>query len=222
MATSGTKTFSLDTAAVMEEAYELAGLELRTGYDAVTARRSLNIMFSDWANRGVNVWTITQVNLTMVEGQNNYTLNAYDIDIIDAVIRRTVGNTVTDFQLSSIGRDEYLNIPTKSTKARPTEYFLDRQSTPVLYVWPAPENSTDIFVSNRIQRIDDVNTSVNDPDVPSRFIAPMVSGLAFYLALKKNPERIQILKPLYEEDFARAVAGDQGRNSLHLVPRRNY
>ena len=222
MATSGTKTFSLDTAAVMEEAYELAGLELRTGYDAVTARRSLNIMFSDWANRGVNVWTITQVNLTMVEGQNNYTLNSYDIDIIDAVIRRTVGNTVTDFQLSSIGRDEYLNIPTKSTKARPTEYFLDRQATPVLYVWPAPENSTDIFVSNRIQRIDDVNTSVNDPDVPSRFIAAMVSGLAFYIALKRNPERIQILKPLYEEDFARAVAGDQGRNSLHLVPRRNY
>ena len=90
MATSGTKTFSLDTAAVMEEAYELAGLELRTGYDAVTARRSLNIMFSDWANRGVNVWTITQVNLTMVEGQNNYTLNSYDIDIIDAVDQQNI------------------------------------------------------------------------------------------------------------------------------------
>ena len=140
MATSGTKTFSLDSAAVKEEAYELAGLELRTGYDAVTARRSMNIMFSDWANRGVNVWTIAQVSLTMIEGQNNYPLNAYDIDIIDAVIRKTIGSTVTDFQLSSIGRDEYLNIPTKSTKARPTEYFLDRQDTPVLYVWPAPEN----------------------------------------------------------------------------------
>ena len=222
MATSGTKTFSLDTAAVMEEAYDLAGLEMRTGYDAVTARRSMNIMFSDWANRGVNVWTIAQISLTMIEGQNNYTLNSYDIDIIDAVIRRTVGTTVTDFQLSSVGRDEYLNIPTKSTKARPTEYFLDRQSTPVLYVWPAPDNSTDIFLSNRIQRIDDINASVNDPDVPSRFIACMVSGLAFYLALKKNPERIAVLKPLYEEDFARAVAGDTGRNSLHLVPRRNY
>ena len=205
MATSGTKTFSLDTAAVMEEAYELAGLEMRTGYDAVTARRSMNIMFSDWANRGVNVWTIAQIPLTMIEGQNNYTLNSYDIDIIDAVIRRTVGTTVTDFQLSSVGRDEYLNIP-----------------TPVLYVWPAPDNSTDVFVSNRIQRIDDINASVNDPDVPSRFIACMVSGLAFYLALKKNPERIAVLKPLYEEDFARAVAGDTGRNSLHLVPRRNY
>lgn len=220
MATSGTKTFSLDTAAVMEEAYELAGLELRTGYDAVTARRSLNIMFSDWANRGVNVWTIAQVNFTVTEGTANYTLNSYDIDILDAVLRRTIGSTVTDIQLTSIGREEYLNIPTKETKGRPIEYFLDRQTTPVLYLWPTPENSTDIIVSNRIQRIDDISASVNDPDVPSRFMAPMVSGLAFYIAVKKNPERIAILKPMYEEDFARAVAGDQGRTSLHLVPSR--
>lgn len=222
MATSGTKTFSLDTAGVMEEAYELAGLELRTGYDAVTARRSMNIMFSDWANRGVNVWTIAQVSLTLTEGTANYTLNSYDIDILDAVIRKTVGTTVTDFQITSIGRDEYLNIPTKETKARPVEFFIDRQTTPVLYLWPTPENSTDIFLSNRIQRMDDISASVNDPDLPSRFMAPMVSGLAFYIALKKNPERIGILKPLYEEDFARAVAGDQGRTSLHLVPRSTY
>jgi hypothetical protein len=220
MATSGTKTFSLDTAAVMEEAYELAGLELRTGYDAVTARRSLNIMFSDWANRGVNVWTIAQVSLTLTEGTANYTLNSYDIDIVDAVLRRTIGSTVTDIQMTSVGREEYLNVPTKETKGRPIQYFLDRQSTPVLYLWPTPENSTDIFLSNRIQRMDDINASVNDPDLPSRFIAPMVSGLAFYIAVKKNPERVALLKPLYEEDFSRAIAGDQGRTSLHLVPAR--
>ena len=123
MATSGTKTFSLDTAAVMEEAYELAGLELRTGYDAVTARRSLNIMFSDWANRGVNVWTIAQVSLTLTEGTANYTLNSYDIDIVDAVLRRTIGSTVTDIQMTSVGREEYLNVPTKETKGRPIQYF---------------------------------------------------------------------------------------------------
>ena len=222
MATSGTKTFSLDTADVMEEAYELAGLELRTGYDAVTARRSLNIMFSDWANRGVNVWTIAQVSLTLTEGTANYTLNSYDIDIVDAVLRRTIGSTVTDIQMTSVGREEYLNVPTKETKGRPIQYFLDRQSTPILYLWPTPENSTDIFLSNRIQRMDDINASVNDPDLPSRFIAPMVSGLAFYIAVKKNPERVALLKPLYEEDFARAIAGDQGRTSLHLVPARTY
>lgn len=222
MATSGTKTFSLDTAAVMEEAYELAGLELRTGYDAVTARRSLNIMFSDWANRGVNVWTIAQVSLTLTEGTANYTLNSYDIDIVDAVLRRTIGSTVTDIQMTSVGREEYLNVPTKETKGRPIQYFLDRQSTPILYLWPTPENSTDIFLSNRIQRMDDISASVNDPDLPSRFIAPMVSGLAFYIAVKKNPERVALLKPMYEEDFARAIAGDQGRSSLHLVPARTY
>ena len=222
MATSGTKTFSLDTAAVMEEAYELAGLELRTGYDAVTARRSLNIMFSDWANRGVNVWTIAQVSLTLTEGTANYTLNSYDIDIVDAVLRRTIGSTVTDIQMTSVGREEYLNVPTKETKGRPIQYFLDRQSTPILYLWPTPENSTDIFLSNRIQLMDDINASVNDPDLPSRFIAPMVSGLAFYIAVKKNPERVALLKPMYEEDFARAIAGDQGRASLHLVPARTY
>jgi len=177
-------------------------------------------MFSDWANRGVNVWTIAQVNFTVTEGTANYTLNSYDIDILDAVLRRTIGSTVTDIQLTSIGREEYLNIPTKETKGRPIEYFLDRQTTPVLYLWPTPENSTDIIVSNRIQRIDDISASVNDPDVPSRFMAPMVSGLAFYIAVKKNPERIAILKPMYEEDFARAIAGDQGRTSLHLVPSR--
>ena len=222
MATSGTKTFSLDTAAVMEEAYELAGLELLTGYDSVTSRRSLNIMFSDWANRGVNVWTIAQVSLTLTEGTANYTLNSYDIDIVDAVLRRTIGSTVTDIQMTSVGREEYLNVPTKETKGRPIQYFLDRQSTPILYLWPTPENSTDIFLSNRIQRMDDINASVNDPDLPSRFIAPMVSGLAFYIAVKKNPERVALLKPMYEEDFARAIAGDQGRASLHLVPARTY
>ena len=200
----------------------MAGLELRTGYDAVTARRSLNIMFSDWANRGVNVWTIAQVSLTLTEGTANYTLNSYDIDIVDAVLRRTIGSTVTDIQMTSVGREEYLNVPTKETKGRPIQYFLDRQSTPILYLWPTPENSTDIFLSNRIQRMDDINASVNDPDLPSRFIAPMVSGLAFYIAVKKNPERVALLKPLYEEDFARAIAGDQGRTSLHLVPARTY
>ena len=183
MATSGTVAFRPDVEEIISEAYERCGIDpqTRTGDQAVSARRSLNLLFSEWANRGINYWTVSKNTLTLVKDQATpYTLPEGTIDIIDAVIRRTIGTTVTDFQLSSIGRDEYLNIPTKATKARPTEYFLDRQATPVLYVWPAPENSTDVFVSNRIQRIDDVNKSVEDPDVPSRFIAPMVSGLALH------------------------------------------
>jgi len=222
MATSGTKTFALDTGEVIEEAYELAGLEARTGYDAATARRSLNIMFADWSNRGINIWTIAQVNLTLTEGTASYTLNSYDIDVLEAVIRRTTNGTQTDYQLSRIGRMEYLNIPNKTTEARPTEFFVDRQATPVLYLWPTPENSTDVFVSYRIQRIDDVTASAQDQEIPSRFIPPMVSGLAYYMALKKNPERVPMLLQIYEQDLKRAQDEDRGRASLHLVPKATY
>jgi|TARA_R110000851_G_scaffold62865_3_gene143900 hypothetical protein len=222
MATSGTKTFALDTGEVIEEAYELAGLEARTGYDAATARRSLNVMFADWSNRGINIWTIAQVSLTLTEGTASYTLNSYDIDILEAVIRRTVNGTQTDYQMSRVGRMEYLNIPNKTTEARPTEFFVDRQATPVLKLWPTPENSTDVFVSYRIQRIDDVTASAQDQQIPSRFIPPMVSGLAYYMSLKKNPERVPMLLQIYEQDLKRAQDEDRGRASLHLVPRATY
>ena len=222
MATSGTKTFALDTGEVIEEAYELAGLEARTGYDAAPARRSLNVMFADWSNRGINIWTIAEVSLTLTESTASYTLNAYDIDVLEAVIRRTVNGIQTDYQLSRIGRMEYLNIPTKTTEARPTEFFVDRQTTPVLYLWPTPENSTGIFLSYRIQRIDDVTASAQDQEVPSRFIPPMVSGLAYYMALKKNPERVPMLLQIYEQDLRRAQDEDRGRASLHLVPKASY
>jgi len=222
MATSGTKTFALDTGEVIEEAYELAGLEARTGYDAATARRSLNVMFADWSNRGINIWTIAQVSLTLTEGTASYTLNSYDIDILEAVIRRTVNGIQTDYQMSRVGRMEYLNIPNKTTEARPTEFFVDRQATPVLKLWPTPENSTDVFVSYRIQRIDDVTASAQDQEIPSRFIPPMVSGLAYYMSLKKNPERVPMLLQIYEQDLKRAQDEDRGRASLHLVPRATY
>ena len=222
MATSGTKTFSLDTGEVIEEAYELAGLEARTGYDAATARRSMNVMFADWSNRGINIWTIAEVSLTLTESTANYTLNSYDIDVLEAVLRRTINGIQTDYQLSRVGRQEYLNIPTKTTEGRPTEFFVDRQTTPVLYLWPAPDNSTDIFLSYRIQRIDDVGASAEDQEIPSRFIPPMVSGLAYYMALKKNPERAAMLQQIYEQDLKRAQDEDRGRASLHLVPKATY
>ena len=215
MATSGTKTFSIDTAEVIEEAYELAGLELRTAYDAQTARRSLNILFADWSNRGINLWTISQVTLSLVESTSSYTLNSYDIDILEAVIRRDN----TDISIDRISRAEYLNIPTKSTEGRPSQFFVDRQETPVLYLWPTPENSTDQLISYRLQRIDDVTASAQDQEVPSRFIPPMVYGLAYQVALKKNPQMAAPLKMEYEENFMRAAEEDRSRASVHLVPR---
>ena len=222
MATSGTKTFSLNIADTIEEAFELAGLEQRTGYDARAARRSLNIMFADWSNRGVNLWTIEQETQNLTEGTASYNLNAYDIDIVSAVIRRTSNGVQTDIDIDRIGRSEYLNIPNKTTKGRPSQFFVDRQTTPVVKLWPTPENSTDQFISYRIQRIDDVTASNQDPEVPSRFIPCMVSGLAYYIALKKNPERIGILKQQYEQDFKLASDEDRNRASLMLTPARRF
>ena len=223
MATSGTKTFQLTIADTIEEAYELAGIELRTGYDAETARRSLNIMFAAWANRGINLWTIEQVTTSLTSGTNSYTLNSYDIDIISAVIRQVDGSTTTDLQLTRIGRSEYLNIPDKSSTGRPTQIFVDRQTTPIVKLWPTPDNvATYSLVANTIQRIDDVTASAQDPEVPSRFIPCMASGLAYYIALKKNPERVGLLKQQYEQDFQLAANEDRNRASLHLVPHRSY
>lgn len=223
MATSGTKTFSLNIADTIEEAFELAGLELRTGYDAETARRSLNIMFADWSNRGVNLWTIDQVSLTLTAGTNQYTLNAHDVDIVSAVVRQTISGSTTDLQLNRIGRTEYLNIPDKTSTGRPTQYFLDRATTPVLNIWPTPDTvATYTLITNRVTRIDDVTASNQDPDIPSRFMPCMVSGLAYYLAMKKNPEKAPMLKQQYEQDFKLAADEDRGRVSLHLVPHRSY
>ena len=223
MATSGTKTFQLSIADTIEEAYELAGLELRTGYDAETARRSMNIMFADWANRGINLWTIEQVTTNLSSGTNSYTLNSYDIDIVSAVIRQIDGSTTTDLGITRIGRSEYLNIPDKSATGRPTQYFLDRQTTPVVKLYPTPDSTyTYRLVANTLQRIDDVTASNQDPDVPSRFIPCMASGLAYYIAMKRNPEKVPLLKQQYEQDFKLAADEDRGRASLHLVPTRSY
>ena len=223
MATSGTKTFALSIADTIEEAYELAGIELRTGYDAETARRSLNIMFADWSNRGINLWTIEQVSTLLSTGTASYTLNSYDIDIVSAIVRVTDSSgSSTDLNVERIGRTEYLNIPDKTIQGRPTQIFLDRQITPVLKVWPTPDNTaTYTIVANTIQRIDDASASNQDPEVPSRFIPCMASGLSYYLALKKNPEKAGILKQQYEQDFQMAAQEDRGRASLYLTPSRS-
>ena len=214
MATSGSRDFQPNVAEWIEEAYERCGLEMRTAYDARTARRSLNILFADWANRGLNQWTISNVSQTLTEGTESYSLNAYVVDVLDVVLRRTKNSVVTDYQMSQIGRSEYWNIPSKANKARPTQYFLDKQETPKIYVWPAPENSTDIIKMNQILRIEDADTSVNDVQVPFRFYPCLVAGLAYYLSQKRAPERMESLKMMYEDEFARALAQDESRASL--------
>ena len=218
MATSGSRDFDLDVAEIIEEAYERCGLEVRTGYDARTARRSLNLMFADWANRGLNLWTVTQATQALTAGTASYTFDTTYTDLLEVVLRRSG----TDFQLTRMSRSEYLTIPNKTTQGRPSQYFYDRQVTPQIILWPTPENSTDTLVYYYVRRIEDADALVNTTNAPFRFLACMVAGLAYYTALKKAPERVQLLKVLYEEEFQRAADEDEDRVALKLQPSIQY
>jgi hypothetical protein len=218
MATSGSRDFDLDVAEIIEEAYERCGLELRTGYDARSARRSMNLMFADWANRGLNLWTVKQATQALTQGTATYAFTADHTDLLDVVVRRSG----TDFELSRMSRSEYLNTPNKTTQGRPSQYYYNRQVSPEITLWPTPENSTDTLVYYYVQRIEDVDALVNTTDAPFRFLPCMVAGLAYYTALKKAPERVQLLKNLYEEEFQRAADEDEDRVALKLQPSIQY
>ena len=218
MAVSNSKDFELDVAEYIEEAFERCGLEVRTGYDLKTARRSLNLMLAEWANRGLNQWTIKQRTLSLVKSDGQYDLGTDVIDVLSVVVRRDD----TDFSVERISRDTYLSIPNKTTEGRTNQFFLDRQITPNLKIWPVPENSTDVIHYDALTRIDDADTQVNTLDVPFRFYPCLAAGLAYYLAMKKAPERIQLLKAAYEEEFQRAMTEDRDRASFNVVPQFEY
>jgi hypothetical protein len=230
MAVSGTKTFELDVADYIEEAFERCGIEIRTGYDQRTARRSLNLLLAEWANRGLNQWTIEKETITVTPtgGVNNggvsYTLSASTIDIISAIVRNQDGvgtSSQADLTVDRVSREYYLNIPNKLTEGRPVQYFVDRQITPVLYVWPKP-NTTYYMVVDKLVRMDDAGAGVNTLQVPFRFYPCLAAGLAYYIAMKKAPERVQLLKAVYEEEFERAAGEDRDRASLTLAPVQNF
>lgn len=225
MALSGTKTFELDVADYIEEAFERCGIEVRTGYDQRTARRSLNLLLADWANRGLNQWTIERETITVdPSGGVDYTMSGSTIDILTAVIRNTDGvgtSSQVDLTLDRVSREYYLNIPNKLTEGRPVQFFLDRQITPILYVWPKP-NTTYYLIVDKLQRMDDASAGVNTMQVPFRFYPCLAAGLAYYLAIKKAPERVQLLKAVYEEEFERAASEDRDRAPLRLSASQNY
>ena len=221
MATSGSTDFEPNVAEFVEEAFERCGLELRTGYDLKTAKRSINLMLAEWANRGLNQWTIEQATTTVIEGTTDYNLNANIIDILDVVCRRTVSGTQTDISMDRLSRSEYINIPNKDTKARPSQFFFNKQNNPVLQVWPAPENSTDILVYNKLVRMDDADAATNNMDMPFRFYPCFTAGLAYYISVKRAPEKTTLLKQLYEEEFNRAMSQDEDRASFRIRPFRS-
>ena len=218
MATSSSTDFELDVADYIEEAFERCGLEIRTGYDLQTARRSMNLMLAEWANRGLNQWTIEQRTQALTAADTDYSLGTDVIDILSAVVRRSG----TEFSLSRISRDSYHAIPTKTSSGRHTQFFLDRQITPNLKIWPAPENSTDVIIYDALTRIQDADTAANTLEVPFRFYPCLTAGLAYYLSMKKNPQLTQMLKVIYEEEFQRAMGEDRDRSSFTVTPEYQY
>lgn len=228
MTTSGTTAFNLDLVELVEEAFERCGSELRTGYDLKTARRSLNLLFADWANRGVNMWTFEQGSITLIPGQATYTLPADTVDLLEHVIRTGAGNAATqaDLTITRISVSTYATIPNKLTQARPIQVNIQRlQPAPTITLWPVPDASqTYTFVYWRMKRIDDAGDGTNTMAVPFRFIPCMVAGLAYYLALKlpNAMDRLMVLKQQYDEAWQMASDEDREKASVRFVPRQMF
>jgi len=297
MATSGSTDFELDIADYIEEAFERCGLEARTGYDLKTARRSLNLVFADWANRGLNRWTIRTTSILLAQGvpiypagiltlsvtasanftvgetitggtsgatasvtslpsatslaitipdgtfQNAETITGSTsatattstavvdfsdvnatIDLLGAVVRTNAGTTnQSDITVGRVSRDQYLTTPSKNTLARPSQYYVNRQITPSIDIWPTPDSAQQYtLVFDRLYRVQDADSQVNTVEVPFRFYPCLAAGLAYYLALKRAPNRVGLLKQAYEEEFDRAATEDRDRANLSLTPTRDF
>jgi hypothetical protein len=227
MTTSGTSSFNLDLTEIVEEAFERVGSEMRTGYDLRTARRSMNLMFADWANRGLNMFTYEQGSIPLVAGQATYDLPTDTVDLLEHVIRTGAGSAATqaDLTITRISVSTYATIPNKLQQARPIQVWIERLNTPRITVWPVPDNTQPyVFVYWRLKRIQDAGNGVNTMDMPFRFLPCMVAGLAYYLALKVpgGAERLGILKQQYDEAWQLASEEDREKAAVRFVPRRQY
>jgi len=217
MATSGTTTFDLSIDDLVEEAFERCGMRMTGGYQLSSARRSLNLLFLDWANRGLNLWTIEQGTKALTAGDNSVALGNDTVNVLSAVIRTGTGTSQQDVTIDRISREEYLNLPNKNVQGRPSQIYVERSSTPTAYVYPAA-NGNYTLVYYRIRRIQDSGVYTNTTDINFRFLPCLVSGLAYQLALKYAPDRIGLLKQVYEEDFMRASLEDRDTASVRITP----
>ena len=238
MTTSGTTTFNLDLNNLVEEAFERCGAELRTGYDMRTARRSLNLLTIEWANKGINLWTVEQGSIPMVQGTVTYNLPVDTIDLLDHVIRTGTGSNQTDINITRISVDTYSTIPNKLAQGRPIQVWINRQSGanytatttvgvdyPTINVWPTPDQSSYYtFVYWRLRRIQDAGNGVDTQDIPFRMLPAMVAGLAYYLSLKIPDAlpRVPMLKAMYDESWQMAADEDREKASLRLAPRQMF
>ena len=226
MATSGTTTFNPDVGEIIEEAFERAGLEVRSGYDLKSARRSINMLLAEWANRGLNLWTIQEYSITLVSGTSEYDLPSDCVDVIEHVCRTVIGGQNTDIAMTRVSVSTYAQYPNKDLSGRPLQVFVERQLSPKIKVWPVPDDSADYtLVIWYLRRIQDAGSPVSlTLDIPFRFYNALVSGLAYLTALKKPEayDRVPMLKDLYEEAFNLAADEDRDRASVRFIPFTGY
>ena len=220
MATSGTTSFNITIDEAIEEAYERCGVRTNSGHDIKSARRSLNLLFSEWGNRGINLWKVKSETLTLVNGTATYNTPSDCNDVLEAVVTTTGGTQQT---LTKISRSEYIAIPNKTDTGTPSQYYVNRQITPTISLYLAPDTSavTNIFYYY-LARIQDAGAYSNTTDMPFRFYPCMVSGLAFYLSQKIALDRVQMLKMLYEDELKRALDEDGQRTSIYITPSVYY
>ena len=227
MATSGTTTFDLSIEEIIQEAYERCGMATTSGYSLRSARTSLNLLFAEWANRGIHLWKVSLNENLLVSGQAEYAVDGNVSDVLEAFVSTTAAaaNSVNtqDVSLSKIDRSAYAALPNKLAVGQPSQYYVDRQEIPKIYLYQAPDLNTYTYLKYYvIKRIEDAGAYTNDADIVFRFLPCMVAGLAYYLAMKNSPELVQQNKLIYEDQLKRALDEDGQRASTFITPQSFY
>ena len=225
MATSGTFAFNLDIGEAVEEAFENIGMELRTGYDYKTARRSIDLLTIEWQNRGLNLWTVKFGTQALTAGTSSYTLDGKIFDIVEAFIRTDSGDVDNQFDqnLTRISISQYSHLSNKLSKSKPLQYYVERTPTGIVVnLWPSPDDQKTYTLGYYyMERIEDSGKPAsNNMDIPSRYLPCLVSGLAYKLSLKYPPanDRSAILKTEYESQWELASSGGRDKASLFIAP----
>ena len=222
MATSGTTSFNLSIDEIIEEAYERCGVQTNSGYDLRSARRKLNLLFSEWGNRGIHLWKVSLNQIPLVLGQAEYDVTTACSDVLEAYVTSSSGTPTTntnDISLTKIDRSAYAALPNKGQQGMPSQYYVERQTLPKIFLYLTPDLSTYTYLKYySINRIEDAGAYTNDPNVVYRFLPAMCAGLAYYLAPVKSPDRIPLLKQMYEDELLRALQEDGQRTSSYISP----
>lgn len=221
MTTSGTTTFDLDIEEVIDEAYERCQSSTTSGYALRSARRSLNLLFSEWGNRGVHLWKVELYTQALTSGVITYDAPSDCNDVLEAYVSSSnaINSNTNDISLNKIDRSAYAGLPNKGQTGQPSQYYVNRQTTPKISLYLAPDCQEYFYLKYYyLKRIQDAGSYTNTADVPFRFLPSMVSGLAYYLSQKYAPERIQTLKLLYEDELQRALEEDSQRTSIFISP----